>query len=86
MARQIVQIAAWGGLGSTEALYALCSDGTVWRAARDRDVGGDVVWRQVPEIADFVPAGEVVGFVYNPPQPELGLVGTEVPGQSEKQW
>lgn len=83
--RVIVQIAPWGSYGGTEVLYALCSDGSVWRAARDRDVGGEVVWRQVPDIAD-VPGGMVVGFTYEPPEPVEGLVGTEAPGQSEKQW
>lgn len=83
--RHIVQIAPWGSYGGTEVLYALCSDGSVWRAARDRDVGGEVVWREVPGI-EAVAGGQVVGFTYDPPEPELGLVGTEVPGGSEKQW
>ena len=83
--RHIVQIAPWGSYGGTEVLYALCSDGSVWRAARDRDVGGDVVWREVPGI-EGVPGGQVIGFTYDPPEPEERLVGTEAPGQPEKQW
>lgn len=83
--RTIVQIAPWGSYGGTEVLYALCSDGSVWRAARDRDVGGEVVWREVPGI-EAVAGGMVVGFTYGPPEPTEVLVGTEMPGGSEKQW
>lgn len=85
MARIIEHIACWGSYGGTEVLYALCADGTVWRCARDRDVGGDPVWRQVPAIDDAVAPDQVLGFTFEPPQPAEEAVPAAVP-QSEVQW
>lgn len=88
--RVITQIACWGAAagqsgGGMEALYALCADGTVWRAARDRDAGGGVIWRQVPPISDAV-VGEPLGLTAGPPQPEL-FPEVDIPHiVDEKQW
>lgn len=74
---KVVQIAVWGGDRGPEVLYALRDDGSIWRASLSGQVG--LVWLPVPGIEEAVAQafqGELA----------TGLVGTEAPGGSEKQW